>query len=121
MAIKDNLLKIGKYLEVGASSVAVKSGTMIETTKLSMEISANEKAIRELYEKIGERVYRDYTENKISDKHLISKCEEIDHYQKEINSIKKQILKVNDKKCCKKCGAEMDKRAMFCPKCGKEQ
>lgn len=121
VAIKDNLYKIGKYLENGASNVAVKSGTIIETTKLSMEISSDEKMIRDIYVKIGEKIYNDYKENKISDKNLISKCEEINHLQKEINSIRKQILKINDKKACKKCGAEMERRATYCPKCGKQQ
>jgi predicted amidophosphoribosyltransferase len=35
--------------------------------------------------------------------------------------MKKKLLKLKDKKMCKKCGYEMEKDASFCPKCGKEQ
>lgn len=121
MPIKDSLYKIGKYLETGASSVAIKSGTLIESSKLTMEISTHEKMVKEVYEKIGEKVYKDYKENKLADKNLVDKCEEIDHIKRNINALKKKMLKVNDKKACKKCGAEMDKKATYCPRCGKEQ
>jgi hypothetical protein len=121
MPLKNNLQKIGKYLEEGASNVAVKSGSLLELSKLSIDISSEEKVIREIYEKIGEKIYKDYTENKITDKNLIDKCEEIEHIKKNISSLKKKVIKLKDKKLCKKCGAEMDKKDMFCPKCGKEQ
>lgn len=121
MPIKDSLFKIGKYLEDGASNVAVKSGNLIELSKLNLAISSEEKMIDEIYIKIGKKIYKDYKENKLSDKNLVDKCEEIDEIKKDIAAIEKKILKIKEKKLCKKCGAEMDKRAEFCPKCGKEQ
>lgn len=121
MPIMDSLSKIGRYLEDGASNVAIKSGNLIETTKLNIAISSEDKMINEIYQDIGRKIYRDYKENKISDKRLIDKCEEISKIEKDIAAIKRKILKINEKKLCKKCGAEMERRATFCPKCGKEQ
>lgn len=121
MAIKDNLFKIGKYLEEGVSNVAVKSGNLIEISKLNIAISSEEKMIDEIYMKIGKKIYKNYQEGKISDKWLIDKCKEIHEIEKDIASIKKKILKVKDRKVCKSCGAEMDKDSEFCPKCGKVQ
>lgn len=121
MALKDNLSKIGKYIEEGVSNVAYKSENLIEISKLNMAISSEEKMIDDIYIKIGQRIYKDFNENKITDKSLKDKCQEIAEIEKDVNSLKKKMLKLKDKKVCKKCGAEMDRSAEFCPKCGKEQ
>ncbi|ERI95206.1 hypothetical protein HMPREF1982_00431 [Clostridiales bacterium oral taxon 876 str. F0540] len=121
MALKDNLSKIGKYIEEGVSNVAYKSENLIEISKLNMAISSEEKMIDDIYIKIGQKVYKDYKENKVIDKSLKDKCEEIVEIEKDVNSLKKKLLKIKDKKACKKCGTEMDRDAEFCPKCGKEQ
>jgi ribosomal protein L40E len=121
VALKNNLSKIGKLLEDGFSDIAYKSENFVEVSKLNMAISSEEKMVEDIYAKIGKKIYEDYKEKKISDKGLIDKCEEIDEIQKDINSLRKKLLKLKDKKACKKCGAEMDRGAVFCPKCGKEQ
>lgn len=117
----DSLSKMGKYLENGFSNVAYKSENLIEVSKLNMAISSEEKMIDDICTKIGKKIYKDYKEKKLNDKSLISKCEEIEAIEKDVNVLKKKLLKLKDKKCCKKCGAEMDRRDTFCPKCGREQ
>jgi flagellar motility protein MotE (MotC chaperone) len=119
--LKDSLSKIGKYLEDGVSNVAYKSENFVEVSKINMAISSEEKMIEDIYKKIGRKIYKDYKEKKVNDKSLIDKCEEIETIEKDINALNKKLLKLKDKKCCKKCGAEMDKTAVFCPKCGREQ
>jgi ribosomal protein L40E len=121
MPFKDSLSKIGKYLEDGVSNVAYKSENLVEISKLNLTLSSDEKLIDEIYLKIGKKIYKDYLDNKILDKSLIDKCGEIETINKDITIIKKKILKLKDKKQCKKCGAAMGKEADFCPKCGKEQ
>lgn len=121
MPLKDSLTKIGKYLENGASNVAYKSENFVEVSKLNMAISSEDKMVEDIYIKIGRKVYKDYKEKKISDKNLVDKCEEIEAIEKDINVLKKKLMKLKDKKACKKCGWEMDRGASFCPKCGKQQ
>lgn len=121
MAIKNGLSKIGKLLEDGFSDIAYKSENFVEVSKLNMAISSEEKMIDDIYVKIGRKVYKDYKEKKINDKALIDKCEEIEAIEKDVNILKKKLLKLKDKKVCKKCGTEMERGAVFCPKCGKEQ
>jgi Zn finger protein HypA/HybF involved in hydrogenase expression len=121
MPFKDSLLKIGKYLEDGASNVAYKSENLIEISKLNLALSSDEKLIDEIYLKLGKRIYKDYLDNKIIDKGLKDKCLEIETINKDIEGINKKILKYKNKKQCKKCGTAMEKEAEFCPKCGKEQ
>lgn len=121
MAFKESLSKIGKHLEDGVSNVAYKSENLIEISKLNMAISSDEKLINEIYLKLGKKVFKDYKDNKILDNSLVEKCEEIEEINKDIASLKKKVLKLKDKKQCKKCGETMEKEADFCPKCGKEQ
>lgn len=121
MPFKDSLSKIGKYLEDGVSNVAYKSENLVEISKLNLALSSDEKLIDEIYLKIGKKIYKDYLDSKILDKSLIDKCTEIETINKDISIINKKILKLKDKKQCKKCGAAMGKEADFCPKCGKEQ
>jgi len=121
MGFKDSLSKIGKCLEDGVSNVAYKSENLIEISKLNMSLSSNEKLIDEIYLKLGKKIYKEYTDNKISDSSLIEKCKEIDSINKDMESIKKKILKLKDRKQCKKCGTTMEEEAEFCPKCGKQQ
>lgn len=121
MPLKNNLSKIGKLLEDGISNVAYKSENLVEVSKLNMAIASEEKMVDDIYSKIGRKIYKDYKEKKINDKSLIDKCEEIEAIEKDINILKKKLLKLKDKKACKKCGAEMDRGASYCPKCGKAQ
>lgn len=121
MPLKDSLSKIGKYLEEGVSNVAYKSENLVEISKLNLALASSDKLVDEIYLKIGKKIYKDFKENKISDKSLIDKCEEIEVINKDIAGIKKKLLKLKDKKQCKKCEAEMSKQADFCPKCGNKQ
>lgn len=121
MAIKDNILKIPKYVGEGAEAVAKKSEEIIEVSKLNIAISSEQNMIKEIYEKIGRKIYKKYRENKTIDKELIEKCEQISEIEKDIEDIKKKILKIKSRKQCKYCDCSMEKSAAFCPKCGKEQ
>jgi lipopolysaccharide biosynthesis regulator YciM len=121
MPIKDSITKIGKYLENGAQNIGYKSGQIFEVSKINMGIASKEKAIEEIYMEIGRKLYKDYKANKLMDKSLTEKCEEITRMERSIASMKKKVLKLKDKKLCKKCGYEMERNASFCPKCGKEQ
>lgn len=121
MPIKDSITKIGKYLENGAQNISYKSGQVFEISKLNMAISSEEKAMEEIYEQIGKKIYKDYKDSKPMDKSLVAKCEQIARIERDIAAMKKKVLKLKDKKLCKKCGYEMERNASFCPKCGKEQ
>lgn len=121
MPIKDSITKIGKYLENGAQNIGYKSGQILEVSKINMTISSKEKEIEEIYIEMGKKLYKDYKADKLLDKSLAEKCEEIAKIERNIASMKKKVLKLKDKKLCKKCGYEMERNAAFCPKCGKEQ
>lgn len=91
--------------------------------KLKMKINENKGIIKDLYETIGRKVYEDHVrEENIDIKEFIKDdCLKIDKLSNEIEEARKEILVLNNKKMCKKCFAEIEKNAMFCPKCGEKQ
>ena len=91
--------------------------------KLKMKITENKGKIKELYEKIGKKVYESHIREEDINKneYIKESCLKIDELSKETEEARKEILILNNKKICKKCFAEIEKDAMFCSKCGEKQ
>lgn len=91
--------------------------------KLKMKITENKNKIKDLYEEIGKKVYENHVrEEEIDIKEFLKDdCSKIDKLSKEIEEAGKEILVLNNKKMCKKCFAEIENDAKFCPKCGEKQ
>lgn len=92
-------------------------------TKLKFKINENKGKIEDVYEEIGKKVYEKHIrEENINIKDdLAEECSKIDALAKEIEDARIEILKLNKKKLCSKCSAEIENVAMFCPKCGEKQ
>lgn len=91
-------------------------------TKLKLKINENKNKITDIYEEIGKKVYEKHTrEENISIKEeLEEECSKIDELSKEIEEARKEILKLNNKKQCSNCYAEVEKDAVYCSKCGQK-
>lgn len=91
--------------------------------KLKMKINENKGIIKDLYETIGKKIYENHVrEENIDIREFIKDdCLKIDKLSNEIEEARKEILELSNKKMCKKCFAEIEKNAMFCPKCGEKQ
>ena len=107
---------IGKKTTQATSKIA-------KETKLKMSINENKENIKELYEKIGKKVYESHVrEEKIDLKEFVKDdCLKIDEFSKKIDIARKEILILNHKKMCKKCFAEIEDDAKFCSNCGEKQ
>ncbi len=107
---------IGKKTTQATSKIA-------KETKLKMSINENKENIKELYEKIGKKVYESHVrEEQIDLKEFVKDdCLKIDELSKKIDKARKEILILNHKKMCKKCFAEIEDDAKFCSKCGEKQ
>ena len=91
--------------------------------KLKIEIAENRERIKSFYEEIGRKVYENHIrEENINIKSLIEEdCYKIDTLSKEIESARKEILALNNKKMCQKCFAEIETDSIFCSQCGERQ
>lgn len=99
------------------------TGKIAKETKLKIKINENKGEITDIYEEIGKKVYEKHIrEENIDIKvDLEEECSKIDKLSQEIEEARLEILKLNQKRLCSKCSAEIEKGAAFCPKCGEKQ
>lgn len=99
------------------------TGKIARETKLKLKINENKGKITDIYEEIGKKVYEKHIreENIDIEVDLEEECSKIDELSKEIEDARLEILKLNQKRLCSKCGAEIERGAVFCPKCGEKQ
>lgn len=125
MSFKYDINKITKSISAGASSAAQKSAELYEIGKLNLSIQAEKRSIKELEEKIGHIIYKNYRDKdtaigKDNDK-IIKLCKKIDELNTNITSLNKKIAKIKNVRICKKCGLEIPGSSSQCPFCEDSQ
>jgi predicted nucleic acid-binding Zn ribbon protein len=115
MAFLENF---GKKVGEAAQAAAKKSGDLVETTKINVNINSEEDKIQKLYNQIGKLVYTKYASAGIADEESIEACEAIKVHEQNIKGLKDKLLEIKGTKQCTSCGNEMDKAQLFCSKCG---
>ena len=101
-----------------ARTVTQSSKDMIKTTKLSMDLSGEENALKNIYLDIGKKVREVYSYGGSLGEFFDGKYAEIVRAEARIADIKGRINLAKGRKNCPKCGFAADKEAEFCPKCG---
>lgn len=118
MSVLDN---ITKRVTDTAKAAAKKSGSVVEVTRLNMNISAEEEKVRKIYADMGKQLYEDYTEGKIVGEKLLGHCEKIDEIVSNIDGMREKVLELRNVKACPNCGMELDVDMTYCYKCGRKQ
>lgn len=113
---------MGFFNDIGKKTTEATS-KITKETKLKLKMNENKGKISDLYEEIGKKVYEKHVreENINVKEELQEECKKIDVLSKEIEEARKEILKLNKKRQCPNCYTEIEKDAMFCPKCGAKQ
>lgn len=116
------LEKIGDAASKTYKFTAEKTSKIAKETKIKMQINECKSNIKDIYIEIGEYVYQKYLKDeKIDLKDLEQSCEEIKVLSDKIINCKDEILKLNEKRQCKNCYAEIEISANYCPNCGFKQ
>ena len=112
---------MGFFNEIGKKTSEATS-KITKETKLKLKINDNKNKIENIYEEIGKIVYEKHVrEENISIKEeLQEECSKIDELSKEIEVARKEILRLNNKRQCPKCYAEIENEAVYCSKCGQK-
>jgi hypothetical protein len=118
MSVLDNLTK--KVTDT-AKAAAKKSGSMVEVTRLNMNIGNEEDRIRKIYTEIGKIIYDEYSEGETIGDTLVEQCRSIDSINKNIEEMKQKILELRNVKACPGCSIELEMDMAFCYKCGRKQ
>lgn len=118
MGFFDGLTKKGAEISNSLQESINKSQRI---SALKKNISENNSKISRTFSEIGKNVYEKRTMDEEVMTFISGKIEEIDSAKKENEELEKELLGLNNKKRCPKCGTEVDLNATFCPVCGKEQ
>lgn len=118
MSVLDNITK--KVTDT-AKAAAKKSGSVVEVTRLNMNIGAEEEKIRKIYAEMGKLLYEDYTEGKSVGERVLAHCEKIDGIIAVIDEMRDKVLELKNVKACPNCGMELQVDMEYCYKCGRKQ
>lgn len=113
--------KLGKKASETYQVTKEKTVKFSNEVKLKGKISDIKTNINQEYKEIGKLVYEQFTTNTDKKEDIELKCQVIANLNDEISKLEAEILALNETKKCISCGEEIDSKADFCPKCGKEQ
>ena len=107
---------IGKKTSVTTSKIA-------REAKLKLKINENKCKISDFYEEMGKKVYEKHVREDDMDiaEELEIDCKRVDEVAMEIETARIEILRLNQKKQCKKCNIEIRISDIFCHECGEKQ
>lgn len=116
------LEKIGDAASKTYKFTTEKTSKIAKETKIKMQINEYKGDIKDIYIEIGEYVYEKFVKGEKTDlEELKQRCEEIQVLSDKIVECKDEILKLNEKRQCKNCYAEIEISANYCPNCGFKQ
>jgi len=105
-----------------AKSAAKMSSDMVEVTRLTVAISAEEDKIDKQFYEIGKKVYENYDEKKeIADNEVSDLCAAVKDMERNITEMKTRIFSLKKIKECPSCKEILDLDMVFCYKCGEKQ
>jgi len=115
-------MSIFDRMKQGASEAARKVEQTVEIQKLKSQISAKDKEMDKLFKRIGQSVYRGYTDGDISqsEEEVVGYCEELSGLAQDIELIREKIKSVKLEKSCGGCGKVVPANVNYCPDCGKK-
>jgi len=103
-----------------ARSIAKGSGTLIKTTKLSLDLSSEESKLKTLYTDIGKKVHEIYSYGGSLGEYFDKRYQDILEHQRKINELQEALDIAKGVKTCPKCGKTSPRVSAFCPKCGED-
>lgn len=110
---------LGKSISRYTQNAVDKTSTFIEATKITAQISGEEREMDKLYRKIGEAVIRKADEGSYTlPADLNQMADDVKKHRAQIIAYKRTLADVKGMKVCPGCGELIDKAVAFCPKCG---
>ena len=111
--------ELGKSISRATQQAVDKTSVFIERTKITAQISGEQKEIDKLYQRIGEIVYRKVKMGEMeSDPEFAPIIHDIDAHTNQVTTYKKTLADVRKMKVCESCGSVIAMDVAFCPKCG---
>lgn len=96
--MNDFLRGLGQSITQAANDVTDKTEEFFEVTKIRGQISGEEKIIRQAYAKLGEILYKEYTEGTVVSETIADICKDVDAHKERIEALEKDLAYLRGKK-----------------------
>lgn len=117
--IRDGALKARDEAEKFTKTAVYKTSSAVNKAKLSYTVSETEGKIKEKFAALGEILYHEYKSGVEFPENIDSICRQIDKLDEEVDEIKQQLAKMKNAVICPVCGEYNPEESSFCAKCGK--
>ena len=112
------LKDLSKMISETAKEAAKKSSNLVGSTKISMQMDKCQEEIDNVFYEIGKSLFENYEQEDWVKGKFEKKISQIKELQENIEKFRKEIAKMKNIRVCESCECEIDKDALFCPKCG---
>lgn len=99
-------------------TLAGKTGSIVDSTKIAIAKNGTESKINELYAKIGKIVYDKHSHGKEIGGEIGELCIHLDKFVSELNDLNEQLAELKNTVTCPSCGSDNCKESTFCSDCG---
>lgn len=111
--------ELGKSISRATQQAVDRTGDFFEKTKITAQITGEQKEIDKLYQRLGEIVYRSIKAGTMmSNPELDPVMNDIDAHLNQVHTFRKSLADVSGMKVCGCCGSLIPLEAAFCPRCG---
>ncbi len=116
----DILENVKSALGSAAQSVVKKSGEVVGYSKIKYTIYDLNGEIKELYQKIGKKVYASFESDSPVDEEIKELCEKIKDKKEHLESLEEQLESYKSVVKCRNCGKSVKSECSYCPHCGEK-
>ena len=109
--------ELGKKISQTTQSAVKGTKDFADITRLSSQISDEQKQMNNFYVQIGMKYYELYS-NSVEDENFSEFCTSITSCMEKIAGLQAEIQKIKGMKKCSGCGAEVPVSSVFCGICG---
>ncbi len=115
--------KLGNVANKTCKYTTQQTNRLATITKLKWKMNEYKTKIEDLYEELGKIVYENNVREEMNDyqERLNEHCKQIDELATKIETCRRKILKLNNKKQCPNCYTEIYSVFNYCPNCGESQ
>lgn len=115
--------KLGNVANKTCKYTTQQTNRLATITKLKWKMNEYKSKIEDLYEELGKIVYENNVREEMNDfeDRLNEHCKQIDELATKIETCRRKILRLNNKKQCANCYTEIYSVFNYCPNCGESQ
>ena len=114
---------ISKSFQEAKEYTIKKTLKIAASAKNKLDLQAEKAKLSKVYRNIGKLTFQSRREQIDLEEEIAVNCQLAETLYQKIILLEKQSseLQKNDNQICKSCGAQFDRRALYCPMCGAKQ